>query len=182
MHYQPNTEVGTKVELCLKAFSHAAKLAEDVKGHLFQLRMTSFQGDRSQAILPRITIANKNLSCNGVDLDLHRKPLTLKLFQIFLSDHSDHWERDQLVKALYSHINWDSSSRRMKTTMRQNTVKLISRSRLLAEQTFNAAGLNWLEWFNYNAEAGTWSLYRIKNRYLVEKERLLGLDPQNFNA
>lgn len=121
-------------------------------------------------VLPRIRICGDSLWCEDETLSLERKPLTKKLFEAFLRAPEKPLNRQELAFFIYDETFRSVRSERYRQAISQNIVKLISRARQLAEETFCGDNM-WMEWFCYNADRETWSLFRLSHGYLQTKER-----------
>ncbi len=122
-------------------------------------------------VLPRIKICGDSLWCENRFLSLERRPLTKKLFEAFLVAPEKPLNRDELVAFIYGECFRQGRTDRYRQALSQNIVKLISRGRQLAEEAFCGKNI-WMEWFCYNADRETWSLFRLSHQFLQEKERL----------
>lgn len=118
--------------------------------------------------LPRITVADRRVVCDGLGLDLVRRPLTLRLFQIFVEAEGEQIHRDDIVGRLYD-INASQHSERFLESLLGNAIKLISRSRALAGACLTGRQHIGMEWFPYDQERKCWGLYRLHNRYWLER-------------
>lgn len=157
-----------KLSRCFNAFAEAITLADEVKS---SFRLTLPQRHQTQFFLPHIELKGHTLFCNHVALDLDRKPQMIKLFKMFL-DHSDQeCDRDDIMMSLHTDVCWENISERRRTNLHQNTVKLISRARELAEGAFHPHDLAWIEWFSYDINTAKWSLYRIRTNHLRKIEQ-----------
>lgn len=103
---------------------------------------------------PALAILNNKVFFQGRSLDLTTKPMSLKLFKIFAKSQDRWLSRENVIKEIYD-IKVDSEvSQRRLESMNCNAVKLISRTRLLANEHLGADGLS--KWF-VRDQAG-WSL------------------------
>lgn len=121
-------------------------------------------------VLPRVKLCGDTLWCEDEHLSLERKPLTKKLFEAFLRAPEKPLNREDLALFIYNETFRPPRSERYWSALSQNIVKLISRARQLAEETF-CGDVMWMEWFCYNADRETWSLFRLSHSYLQQKER-----------
>lgn len=122
-------------------------------------------------VVPRIDLIGDTLSCEGKSLYLGRKPLTRKLFEVFIRSPNTMYSRDRLVQMIYCESPLAIRSERYRTALGQNIVKLVSRARFLADKTFNEQE-KWIDWFCYDAEKAQWSFYQPTRSYLQAKEAL----------
>ena len=121
-------------------------------------------------ILPLITIYKNNVYCNGVAIPLARMKTPLSLFRVFLRRPFKAFTRDQLLEKIYGDESPKLRTDRLTLAMHHNLIKLISRTRLIAEAAVNTGPVKWIEWFPYDAENNIWSFYRLTNAYLLEKQ------------
>jgi len=120
------------------------------------------------ADLPRIAVIDRRVTCDGLTLDLARRPLTLRLFQLFVEADGETIQRDHLVTRLYE-IDAAHHSERFIESLLGNAIKLISRSRALAGSCLTGRQHVGMEWFPYDQERKCWSLYRLHNRYWLDR-------------
>ena len=123
--------------------------------------------ESSGQILPRISIKDCDVVCNGMIIPLGRKPLTKKLFEIFIENRGAPVKRWALIEGIYGALPEGCSSRYRKA-LEQNFIKLISRARALADMHVNRSELKWIEWFCFNQESECWEFFRLTNEYLAE--------------
>lgn len=121
-------------------------------------------------VLPRVKLCGSTLWCEDEPLSLERKPLTKKLFEAFLRAPEKPLSREDLAYYIYNETFRPVRSTRYWNALSQNVVKLVSRARQLAEEAFCGENM-WMEWFVYNADRETWSLFRLSHSYLQQKER-----------
>ena len=127
-------------------------------------------------ILPSITIFRNNVYCDGMMIPLAGKGRAIELFKAFLRRPLHAFTREELVEEIYGLNTDDPCSQRLTLAMAQNTIKLISRTRVVAERAVNAGSTKWIEWFAYDAERHLWSFYRLTNAYLLAKQNsIMGL-------
>jgi hypothetical protein len=118
--------------------------------------------------LPRIVVMDRRVLCDGRTLDLARRPLTLKLFELFVSAEKEVIQRDALVAALYG-VEADGHSDRYAQSLLGNAIKLVSRARAVAASVLTGPEHAGLEWFPYDHERMCWSLYRLHHRYWIDR-------------
>ncbi len=161
-------DLSQKLSRCFHAFAEAITLADEVKS---SFRLTLPHHHQSQLLLPHIELKGHTLFCNHVALDLSRKPQMIKLFKLFLEHSDQERDRDGITMSLHADVCWKSISERRRTNLHQNTIKLISRARELAEDAFYPHDLAWIEWFSYDITKAKWSLYRIRTDHLRKIEQ-----------
>ena len=120
-------------------------------------------------ILPQIYLQDGDIICNGNVIPLGRKPLTQKLFKVFIERQMKPINRKELIEAIYGqqHV---SRSRRYQKAIEQNVLKLVSRARQLADEVVKVSHCRWIEWFYFNNEMNCWEFYRLTNGYLQDKQ------------
>ncbi len=126
----------------------------------------------SPAFSMEMSIDDTNLSCGSYNVDLQTKPKILDVYQAFLRDEKFTLDRLSLVKAVYLMDDLSGLSQRQLTSLSLNVVKLISRARKIAKKHFDASLSPHLvvDWFPYDLNTKTWSLYRIRNNSLYFKK------------
>jgi hypothetical protein len=133
---------------------------------------------RHQPLLPRIKVRNHQVICNNTSLDLARRPMTLRLFEVFCNAPNHERSRDDLLMEVYRIKDLNSHTERYVESVYNNGVKLISRARILATTHLSFAVSHGIEWFVYDQERKIWCLYRLRNEYLSDH---LGRFAHNFS-
>ncbi len=96
-------------------------------------------------------------------LDLSSRPLSRSVFEILMSEPANAIDRWELVEKLYG-PTWRKSDRLTKSVT-QNTVKLISRCRRLAESAFGTQiGQMRIRWFPFDEQ---WQGYKLYEAFFV---------------
>lgn len=113
---------------------------------------------------PRIFVRSGRVYCDGRVLDLARRPLMLKLFQVFCRNPNHEVGRHELVDEVYGEFELGARSSRLRESLHHNIVKLLSRARRLAEKNFGGKGMPF-EWFLYQPQRQVWQLFRLKNEF-----------------
>jgi hypothetical protein len=126
--------------------------------------------DVKLTLLPKIHVFGQGVVCNGTRLDLTRRPLSLKLFQIFCEKDDMKLSRQDLVEGIYDLKGKPLVSERHREALYVNVVKLVSRTRLLASAYLGRGAGHGIEWFGYDAETKQWSLYRLRSEYLGRRD------------
>lgn len=126
--------------------------------------------DVKLALLPKIQVFGQGVVCNGVRLDLVRRPLSLKLFRIFCEREDMRLSRDDLVEEVYDLKGKPPISERHRDALYVNVVKLVSRTRILAAAYLGRGAGKGIEWFGYDADSRMWILYRLRSEYLGRRD------------
>ena len=121
-------------------------------------------------ILPSIHLGHGAVICNGVAIRFGRMKTPLKLFRVFLRRPFHAYTREELVERIYGADAPKLRTDRLTRALQQNLIKLISRTRLIAESSVNSGPVKWIEWFPYDPERNHWSFYRLTNAYLLERQ------------
>lgn len=122
--------------------------------------------DVKLTLLPKIQVFGQSVVCNGCRLDLARRPLSLKLFRLFCEKDDMRLTRSELVDGIYDLAGKPLLSDRHREALFVNVVKLVSRTRILAAAYLGRGAGRGIEWFGYDAETKTWTLYRLRSEYL----------------
>lgn len=122
--------------------------------------------DSRLTLLPKIQVLGQGVVCNGSRLDLTRRPMSLKLFQLFCEKDDLKLSRADVVRGIYDLQGKAYVSERHMEALFVNVVKLISRTRILAAAYLGRGGGRGIEWFGYDSESRIWSLYRLRSEYL----------------
>ncbi|MBM4253221.1 MAG: hypothetical protein FJ146_14725 [Deltaproteobacteria bacterium] len=126
-------------------------------------------------VLPTIRFGHDYLICNGASLDLHDRPVTMRLFRAFCRSPTLECSREDLLTQVYRIRYPDYCTDRYVEAVYAKTVKLISRARILATTILSHAVGFGIEWFVYDQERKIWCLYRMRNEYLNQKLGLSSL-------
>jgi hypothetical protein len=110
-------------------------------------------------------VTEKEFYINKISLDLNNKKKILTIYRLFCNHPNQKLSRDDLIQKIYNISDYDTLSRRQKSCLNHNIVKLISRSRKLAAKRFSNILPFKIEWFPYNSEEKSWKLIKINNEY-----------------
>lgn len=124
------------------------------------------------ALLPKVSISDDFLCCDGRIVSLYGKRLTAELVRIFVTSPTGLLSRDELVAKLYN-IDPADRSRSFMNARRASMLKLISRSRQVLHAGLIGSPGEWIEWFSYHIDAREYELFRIRNQYMHAKLRHL---------
>ncbi len=122
--------------------------------------------DVKLTLLPKIQVFGQGVVCNGARLDLARRPLSLRLFELFCEKDDMRLSRAEMVEGIYCLKGKPLVSERHLEALFVNVVKLVSRTRILATAYLGRGAGRGIEWFGYDAETKVWSLYRLRSEYL----------------
>ena len=124
-------------------------------------------------ILPVITVFKNDVYCDGIRIPTAKKGRAIELFKAFLRNPNHSFTREELTNEIYGAPQGQARTARLDKALKHNTTKLISRTRIIAEQAVNTESRKWIEWFCYDAERGLWSFFRITNARLLEIQKNL---------
>lgn len=122
--------------------------------------------DVKLTLLPKIQVFGQGVVCNGARLDLTRRPLSLRLFELFCEKDDMRLSRAEMVEGIYDLKGKPLVSERHREALFVNVVKLVSRTRILATAYLGRGAGRGIEWFGYDAETKVWSLYHLRSEYL----------------
>jgi hypothetical protein len=96
-------------------------------------------------------------------LDLSSRPLSRSVFEILMREPANSIDRWELVEKIYGPVS--KKSDRLAKSVTQNTVKLISRCRRLAESAFGTQiGQMRIRWFPFDEQ---WQGYKLYEAFFV---------------
>ena len=105
-----------------------------------------------------ITLIQQELWYLRKKIDLSNNPKKVELFAAFL-ENGGSLSQEELIEKVYNIAPYPRVSYRMWESAKTKMTKLISRTRLLTKKTGNHS----IEWFPYDKENKTWSLYKLKD-------------------
>lgn len=117
--------------------------------------------------IPTISMMAGRMRFADVSLNLRRKPKMARLFAAFIDSHKGEMYRDDVLRAIYPREHQRAISRRMRVSMEQNVLKLMSRARRAAHKHLSRNGALPMDWFMYDSMREIWQLCRMRNEYLV---------------
>jgi hypothetical protein len=118
--------------------------------------------ERGDDFEPKIVLEESNIRIDNIIISTVHKPLTKKLFEVFLSAPENKQTKLDLMQRIYNESEYSDRSERYRIAMQQNLVKLISRARkLVHESTAQDPNLSHLEWFWFDASLEAWRLYKV---------------------
>ena len=122
-------------------------------------------------IVPTFSLRGKTLYCdNKPYVHLQNRPLTMKLIKAFCDHPTGNIKKSDLIRIIYDSFEPQDKSPRFKRVLGHNVTKLVSRARILLEKNFNSQG-SWIEFFVYDTNNEQWGFYRLKNEYIVHREK-----------
>ena len=136
--------------------AHDFELCDDLNFSRFSLR--SLRADKSE--FEFIQVHAYHVSFRGVILDLTNCELTLRLFQLFSLEENHRCTLMDVLKSVYGVSLNLQQSPRYRRSARMRAIKLISRARKLAAAAFADVAGKKREWFAYDHDAKTWSLFK----------------------
>jgi len=131
--------------------------------------LSVFEGNR---LVPHIKVVGRNVYCGDLLIPTDRKPLTLDLFMAFIEQPVG-LSTLSLMRRIYCSEYSSDMSRQYKNTLKHNVIKLISRSRNLADEACYNSSYEGIEWFSFNKYTSEWSLLAFRTKYLLKCEELI---------
>ena len=126
-------------------------------------------GEGPQVILPLIQLEGFTLWCNRTPIPYETHPLSIRLFEGLLRDPERPKPSEELIDHVYGHGDLRRASPQFQASANQKFVKLISRTRRIANSVVNA-NAPWIDWLWYDSEARLWEPYRLRNTYIAAVE------------
>ena len=164
MRHQCPEVVSRSEQLSLRVLNqaHDFELYDDLSVRRFDFNSLGTY----RAPIEQIQVDSYHVYFRGVSLDLTNCQLTLKLFQLFSSSGNYQWTLIDILKQVYGVSLSIHQSPRYRRSARMRAIKLISRARRLAGEAFAEVGSEKVEWFAYDQEAKSWSLFK-KDRQVI---------------
>lgn len=107
-----------------------------------------------------VEIAGDGLQVGSVVIPLNNRPMTKKLVRAFLSKSEQFLTRAEMVSFVYD-VDLETLSPRMRQSLQQNLIKLLSRSRSFLENACRIGNLDdHLRWFVFDIHLQKWQLYQ----------------------
>lgn len=127
--------------------------------------------DSCYRVTPSIKIDQSNLICNSTTISLgpHNNK-SLKLFKFFLNYPGTGHSLNELIENIYQISLSEKKTPRYTRALEHNMVKLISRTRHVANRAVNSSKSPWIRWFWHNKTLDKFYLYSLTNRYLVDRQ------------
>ena len=144
------------------------KLRGDISHTFAQVRDS--RGIGLCRILPTINIHRENVYCNEILIPTARMRAPMELFKTFLKDPLKAFSREELIQGILEQTEPSLRNDLLSEALGRNISKLISRTRLIAEEAVNTGSTKWIEWFPFDSERRLWSFYRLTSHYLMEKQ------------
>lgn len=119
-------------------------------------RLTSLQ------VHPKMELHDKKFHCNGVRLNLARKPLASKIVNAFMQDSRQALSKDMLVRSITPASARDlTPSPRSKRSREQSLARLLSRLRAEFSHKFQGVVPHGIHWFHFASTKKSWVLYKL---------------------
>jgi hypothetical protein len=115
-----------------------------------------------------VEINGSRINCGGRSIDLASAPMTLKVFTAFAPMYAARLDRSDLVERIYGKQLRNVSPLR-RSSLAHSVVKLVSRARTVANESFAGAGGYVLDWFPYDAQSKSWRLFRVAETWNAQK-------------
>ena len=110
----------------------------------------------------KINKTSKTIQFNGQTVSLEKKKKLFRVFESFHQSPESVINRSSLVNDVYLENQSKPLSDRQNNCHNHNVVKLISRARKLAKNSFDKKYDTSLDWFPYDPYSKTWILNRAK--------------------
>jgi len=123
-----------------------------------------------------VRIKDSSVRALGRELNLKRCLMILRVYKLFHESIDGEVSRLELMHALYPTLMAGTLSSRLDHCINQNVVKMVSRSRDLAAQTFGAGPGAIADWFQYDSSRRVWQFYRLRNDVIVAGRLAAGLE------
>ena len=119
-------------------------------------RLTSLQ------VHPKMELHGKNFHCNGVGLNLKRKPLASKVISAFMQDARQPMSKATLVRMIAPNCLLEGSlSPRVVRCREQSLARLLSRLRAEFRLKFQGVVPEGTHWFHFAPLKNSWLLYKL---------------------
>ncbi|TWW09912.1 hypothetical protein E3A20_09590 [Planctomyces bekefii] len=122
----------------------------------------------SGSAMPRLMVGDHKIWLNGHSLDLSRRPLMIRMFRIFVEKPGQWVTREELVERVYGISTTGDRSVRFLGSVKTNSVKLVSRARLVTGKFLETHGGEAFEWFVYDGDRRAWTLVRHRSEGLMQ--------------
>lgn len=132
-----------------------------------RIRQSLFEKSR---VMPHIQIIGRNVYCGSVLIPTDRKPLTLELFSAFIENPPSPLTTASLMKRVYYSDYCSEMSHYYTESLQQKLIKLISRSRSLAESSCRGTEYEGIGWFSYSKYTMEWSLLSFSPKFILDWE------------
>ncbi|MGE0174434.1 MAG: hypothetical protein AB7T49_16685 [Oligoflexales bacterium] len=117
----------------------------------------------------RIIVEETRIRVDQIVINTSNKPLTKKLFEVFLATPDGKQTKSDLIQKIYHENDYNDRSERYKIALQQNLVKLISRARkLMSDVSSVHSPLKNVEWFAFDPTEEAWTLCKDRTKSLSE--------------
>jgi hypothetical protein len=164
MNHQCPVVANPSEQLSLRVLNqaHGFELYDDLNGSRFDFNSRRAFGET----IEQIQVYSYHMYFRGMGLDLTNCQLTLRLFQLFSSSRNYQCTLIDILKHVYGVSLNIQQSPRYRRSARMRAIKLISRARRLASETFSDVGSEKIEWFAYDHDVKAWSLFKQRDHYV----------------
>ncbi|WP_132324017.1 hypothetical protein [Pseudobacteriovorax antillogorgiicola] len=118
------------------------------------------KGEGSHVSEPFIEYQNHGLKVGDIMIPMSHRPKTAQLVRIFFEQSEHFLSKDQMIELVYGR-SMGSLSPRMKQSLHQNLIKLVSRSRTFLTEACRMKGADHIKWFYFDREIQKWALYHV---------------------
>ena len=125
-------------------------------------RRSPFQ-DRFSAIQshPRVALKMPMFYCNGVALDLSRKPVAAKAIKAFIASSKGVLHRDELLAVVSPRLPHGKSTKRYSAARLNCLSRMMCRLRFEFSNHFYSVIPNGVHWFYYDITTESWVFYKL---------------------
>lgn len=110
---------------------------------------------------PDVYYKDKGIVVGKYVIPLGHRPMTAKLVRCFFDDSEQYFSKDELLEKVYN-VTLNDLSPRMKHSLYQSLIKLISRSRAFLHQACRVQGAyKDIEWFQFDRNKRKWSITNL---------------------
>jgi hypothetical protein len=123
-------------------------------------------------LIPKIEVFDKAIECNGHRLNLVGKPMSMKIFKVFLQRQGVPITKEELLRQVYGDVYVRKFSGRYLEIAAANLVKMISRVRTQAQRHLTHGENAGIDWFVYDQYQRTWRLFNLSVPYVRRKMKI----------
>ena len=112
---------------------------------------------------PEMALTERLFYCNGIPINIRRKPIAHRIVKSFFQSRGHRLKKEDLIIATSSKLksNLSNCSERFLWSKAQAVNRLMSRLRLVFNQSFQTVVPPGFHWFYYDTKSDTWLLYKL---------------------